>query len=57
MMMGEYLCLLAYGWKTWRTSENPIESPDSRKAKQGKCNRISFYYKLEKVLLERAVAS
>lgn len=33
-MMGEYLCLLAYGWKTWRTSENPIESPDSRKAKQ-----------------------
>jgi multidrug transporter EmrE-like cation transporter len=45
MMMGEYLCLLAYGYNTWRSGGVPIESPDTRKAKQeGKkeINRLLF---------------
>lgn len=30
-MMGEYLCLIAYGYKVWRAGGEPIDSPDARK--------------------------
>ena len=33
-MMGEYLCLLAYGIKVWRAGGEGIDSPETRKAKQ-----------------------
>ncbi len=45
MMMGEYLCLVAYGYKTWRSSGETTESPDVQKEKeQGKKgpNRLLF---------------
>lgn len=34
MMLGEYLCLIAYGYKQWRAGSNPVDSPSSQKAKE-----------------------
>lgn len=45
MMMGEYGCLLAYGVRIWKSGDQAVDSPNTRKAKEeGKKepNRLLF---------------